>query len=34
MKAIEEKMAAAGAADSLAKATGGTVVEFSEADLF
>ena len=34
MKAIEEKMAASGAADSLAKATGGTVVDFSEADLF
>ena len=34
MKAIEEKMAASGAADSLAKATGGTVVEISEADLF
>jgi hypothetical protein len=34
MKAIEEKMAASGAADSLAKATTGQVVEFSEADLF
>ena len=34
MKAIEEKMAAAGAADSLAKATGGTVVEITEVDLF
>jgi hypothetical protein len=34
MKGIEEKMAAAGAADSLAKATGGAVVEITEADLF
>ena len=34
MKAIEEKMATAEAADNLAKATGGEVVEFSEADLF
>jgi len=34
MKAIEEKMAASGAADSLAKATGGSVVEITEADLF
>jgi hypothetical protein len=34
MKAIEEKMAASGAADSLAKATGGEVVEITEADLF
>jgi hypothetical protein len=33
-KAIEEKMAAAGAADSLAKATGGEVIEISDADLF
>jgi hypothetical protein len=34
MKAIEEKMATAGAADSLAKATGGSVVEITEVDLF
>lgn len=33
-KAIDERMAAAGAADSLAKATGGTVVDVSESDLF
>lgn len=33
-KAIDERMAAAGAADSLAKATGGTVVDASESDLF
>jgi hypothetical protein len=36
IKGIEEKMVAAGAAQSLAKATGGTVVagEIDEADLF
>jgi hypothetical protein len=33
-KAIDERMAAAGAADSLAKATGGTVVDVSDSDLF
>ena len=33
-KAIEDKMAAAGAADSLAKATGGVTGEIDEADLF
>lgn len=33
-KAIDERMAAAGAADSLAKATGGSVVDVSEGDLF
>ena len=33
-KAIDEKMAAAGAAQSLADATGGTVVDVTDGDLF
>jgi hypothetical protein len=33
-KAIDERVAAAGAADSLAKATGGTVIDASDSDLF
>jgi hypothetical protein len=33
-KGIEDRMAAAGAADSLAKATGGVAGEIDEADLF
>jgi hypothetical protein len=34
MKGIEDRMAAAGAAESLAKVTGGEVVEVSDDDLF
>ena len=33
-KAIDERVAAAGAAESLAKATGGTVIDASDSDLF